>query len=313
MTTAMATNSPYGAPLAEARLRVISLGAGVQSSTLALMARDGEIGPMPDAAIFADTQGEAGPTYRHLDWLSEQLPFPVYRVTKGNLEREILEACEGKNGAWGRPPFYVDNGGNQVPQLAWDQLPLAGGEERLRVRGRRRRQGITRRQCTQDYKLEPIWKKVRELAGLKPRSPGPHAAIVEQWIGISWDERIRIRPAEQRWIHSRWPLLELQMTREDCERWLVAHGYPIPPKSACRFCPLRSTPEWRRLREDSPEDFEAAVALDARLRNGAQHIGLKGTLYLHRSLQPLGAVDLATREDKGQHNFMNECHGICGV
>ena len=30
------------------RLRVLSLGAGVQSTTLALMAAHGEIGPMPD-------------------------------------------------------------------------------------------------------------------------------------------------------------------------------------------------------------------------------------------------------------------------
>ena len=36
-------------------LRVISLGAGVQSTTMALMAAHGEIGPMPDCAIFADT------------------------------------------------------------------------------------------------------------------------------------------------------------------------------------------------------------------------------------------------------------------
>lgn len=37
------------------RLRALSLGAGVQSTTMALMAAHGEIGPMPDCAIFADT------------------------------------------------------------------------------------------------------------------------------------------------------------------------------------------------------------------------------------------------------------------
>jgi len=37
------------------RLRALSLGAGVQSTTLALMAAHGEVGPMPDCAIFADT------------------------------------------------------------------------------------------------------------------------------------------------------------------------------------------------------------------------------------------------------------------
>ena len=36
-------------------LEVISLGAGVQSTTMALMAAHGEIEPMPDLAIFTDT------------------------------------------------------------------------------------------------------------------------------------------------------------------------------------------------------------------------------------------------------------------
>ena len=38
-------------------LRILSLGAGVQSSTLALKIKHGEI-PMVDAAIFADVKGE---------------------------------------------------------------------------------------------------------------------------------------------------------------------------------------------------------------------------------------------------------------
>lgn len=38
-------------------MRILSLGAGVQSSTLALMAEHGEI-EKPDYAIFADTGWE---------------------------------------------------------------------------------------------------------------------------------------------------------------------------------------------------------------------------------------------------------------
>lgn len=59
---------------------IISLGAGVQSSTMALMAAAGEITPMPDCAIFADTQAEPKSVYKWLDWLEGQLPFPVIRV-----------------------------------------------------------------------------------------------------------------------------------------------------------------------------------------------------------------------------------------
>ena len=58
---------------------VISLGAGVQSSVMALKAACGELTPMPELAIFADTQYEPSAVYEHLAWLETQLPFPVQR------------------------------------------------------------------------------------------------------------------------------------------------------------------------------------------------------------------------------------------
>lgn len=48
------------------RLRVLSLGVGGQSTTLALMAAHGEIGPMPDCSIFADTGWEPAAIVWHI-------------------------------------------------------------------------------------------------------------------------------------------------------------------------------------------------------------------------------------------------------
>lgn len=45
----------------------LSLGAGVQSTTLALMFAHGEMPVRLDAAIFADTQCEPVSVYRHLN------------------------------------------------------------------------------------------------------------------------------------------------------------------------------------------------------------------------------------------------------
>lgn len=70
-------------------LRVLSLGAGVQSTTMALMAAHGEIGPMPDCAIFSDTGWEPKAVYDHLEWLEQQLPFPVHRVERGNISAAL--------------------------------------------------------------------------------------------------------------------------------------------------------------------------------------------------------------------------------
>ena len=53
-------------------LKILSLGAGVQSSTLALMMEKG-LAPKPDYAIFSDTQGEPKQVYEWLKWLTKQL------------------------------------------------------------------------------------------------------------------------------------------------------------------------------------------------------------------------------------------------
>ena len=76
---------------------VLSLGAGVQSSTLAMMYATKELSPMPDFAVFADTQGEPKAVYKWLDWLEKQLPFPVYKVSKGNLAKESIRVRTSKN------------------------------------------------------------------------------------------------------------------------------------------------------------------------------------------------------------------------
>ena len=98
-------------------MHVISLGAGVQSTTMALMAAHGEIEPMPDAAIFADTGAEPKAVYEHLDWLrsSNVLPFPVEVVQFSDLAEDIRKTAAGVKPVAGRangylaPPFFTGN------------------------------------------------------------------------------------------------------------------------------------------------------------------------------------------------------------
>jgi len=75
-------------------LHIISLGAGVQSSTMALMAAAGEITPMPTAAIFADTQDEPASVYRWLDWLEKNaLWFEFEYILYGSPHKNNGSAC----------------------------------------------------------------------------------------------------------------------------------------------------------------------------------------------------------------------------
>lgn len=65
--------------------------------------------------------------------------------------------------------------------------------------------GMIRRQCTTMSKIEPIRLKVRELAGLT-RKRCPTYPVVHQWLGISMDEAVRIKPSRAAWQLNRFPL-----------------------------------------------------------------------------------------------------------
>ncbi|CAB4136053.1 hypothetical protein UFOVP917_33 [uncultured Caudovirales phage] len=275
-------------PEIKTRWNCLNLGAGVQSSTLALMAAAGEISPMPDFAIFADTQAEPDSVYSWLDWLERQLPFPVHRVTRGNMTDDMMVLRTAQDGRqWTK---------SMIP--AFMQAPNGSI-------------GLLGRSCTADYKIVPILKKLRQLCGIKR---GEKQVQITQWIGISYDEIQRMKPSRDKWTQHRWPLIEREMRRHDCIVWLKRHGFPEPPRSACIYCPFHSNAEWRRLKDHEPEAFAEAVRVEQELQSTKAKAADRSVPWLHRSCVPLEQVDLSTETDAGQLDmFGNECEGLCGV
>ncbi|WP_336814144.1 hypothetical protein [Bosea sp. MMO-172] len=296
------------------RLRALSLGAGVQSTTMALMAAHGEIQPMPDCAIFADTGWEPKAVYQHLDWLrtGNVLPFPVHIVSAGNIREELVGAGEGKR--WASIPAFAKTVIPAGSELSVYDENEEGEIIEIGSRSTSREPisiGMIRRQCTTDFKIVPIRRKVRELADLT-RKRSPSYAVVEAWIGISTDEIIRAKPSFEAWQVKRFPLIEQRMSRRDCLAWLRRHGYPKPPKSACIGCPFHDNGRWRDMRDHDVEAWADAVEVDRALRAGLR--GIRGEVFLHRSCVPLDEADLSTAADYGQLDlFGDECEGICGV
>lgn len=266
------------------KLTVLSLGAGVQSTTLALMAARGEI-PAPDCAIFADTGWEPKAVYDHLDRLEAALPFPLYRVSAGNIRDSIVARRNTTGGRFASVPWFT--------------LDPTG------------KKGMGRRQCTSEFKLKPIRQKLRDLVGAVPRQRLPIDSV-NVLIGISTDEVSRMKPSRDRWIKNVWPLIDAGMSRRDCVRWLEERQWKAP-KSACIGCPFHSNAMWRELRDLHPAEWADAVEVDRQLRQGNAR-GMKAEEYMHAARVPLDEVDLSTPEDRGQSNlFNNECEGMCGV
>lgn len=282
---------------------VISLGAGVQSTTMALMAAHGEIEPMPVAAVFADTGAEPRAVYEHLRWLSSGnvLPFPVHVVQWRNLRDDLLasarlENVAGRPGGHVSPPFHTLNVDHSL--------------------------GMLRRECTQNFKIDPIRHETKRILGRDPLKPirlrKGAAPLVRQWIGISADEVLRIKRHGPTWMQKRFPLVEegRWLTRGHCLEWLSTHGYPRPPRSACTFCPYRSDPEWRELK-NSEEDWQDAVAIDRLIRDfparGVARLQKGGRLFVHWSKRPLEDVDLTDPHKDQIPLWGGECEGMCGL
>ena len=268
-------------------ITVLSLGGGVQSTTLALMAARGVLTPMPIEAVFADTHSEPAAVYRHLAKLAGHLPFPVARVSAGDLRADLLATMRGERGRMeARPPFFTSRG------------------------------GMVQRQCTRYYKIRPVQRRIRELLGLKSGQRWPKDVRCHQWIGISLDEAHRMKPSGVPSIENVYPLVDARLTRADCLRWLELNGYERPPKSACTFCPYHDDAQWRALRDSAPADWADAVRVDEAIRGGVPGPRRPGgeAWFVHRSRVPLSQADLSTPEERGQANlFGNECEGMCGV
>ena len=286
------SNSFFDAP-PKTKYTVLNLGAGVQSSCLALMAAKGEVGPMPDFAVFADTQAEPTSVYKWLDWLETQLPFPVIRVTKGNLTEDSLKIVYRKK-----------TGMKSMRRL----IPLFGVKKNGEITA------ALGRSCTADYKIAPILNEIKTRCGIKRAQK---EITVTQWIGISYDEMQRMKLPSNKWTQHRWPLIEKRMTRTHCLEWMRKNNYPTPPRSACYYCPFHSNDEWRRLRNDEPEFFAKAVEFDAKIRKMYQEeqTDMKMEVYLHSSCRPIGEIDFSNDSDKGQadFDFSSECEGMCGI
>ena len=263
-------------------LNVISLGAGVQSSTMALMAAKGEITPMPDAAIFADTKFEPAHVYSWLSFLEKQLPFPVYRVHAKTALRDEP----------GRLPLFIKSG------------------------------GILSRSCTEKHKIRPIMKKLRELMGLSKGERTTTPAIMWIGISIDEATRMkpsRVLYSEHRWplIDAGMSRNDCfgwmkangypKPQRSSC---IIC---PYHSNDYWRDMKLNQPGEFQEA-VDYDNKIRNEIVGWAKDKRDLRREDDGFQVYLHNSLKPLGEVDFRNLEDMGQLNmFENECEGHCGV
>jgi 3'-phosphoadenosine 5'-phosphosulfate sulfotransferase (PAPS reductase)/FAD synthetase len=151
----------------------------------------------------------------------------------------------------------------------------------------------TRRWCTQDFKIKPINRFLRKIGATK-RHP------VHQDIGISLDEshRANFSKKDVKYVVKEYPLLDAKLTRRDCYEIIAKHGWPLPPKSGCDFCPYVKRKDMRKLLAEDPDRFHKIVLMEQNDR-----------YYPHKPL--IGGSPLANLElNQSLDNFTDEDEDI---
>lgn len=245
---------------------ILSLGAGIQSTTLALLLELGLLPgvPKPHYAIFANTFSEPKHVYQTIEWLRTRISYPIETCHFADLGKNTWKAILGQP----VPERGHTNAG-------YIDLPVFSDS------------GLSRRQCTTQYKILPIKRKIRELAQAKP----PQLTAV-QYLGFSTNESRRAKPNRDKWLTNRFPLIEHGWSRTDCQNWLDANfeNHPVS-RSSCYYCPFRSKADWADLAERYPALYQDALAMDRAL---AEHprgpwrlrAGGLAKLETDRTLQP---------------------------
>lgn len=254
-------------------MNIISLGAGLQSSTMLIMSDTGYFSKV-DHAIFADTGDEPEYVYEYLEYLQKiikTIPISIVKFKKRGwpLSQHILENLKMEK-------YYIS-------------IPAFG------------KNTIMKRRCTMSFKIEPVHKKARFLM----KEFGDKKLNI--WIGITIDEIQRMKPARQKYIKNIFPLIDKRFSRHTCHNFLNDRNYKIPNRSACYLCPYHSDREWLYLKINHPQDFKKAVQFERKFLLSKKN----KKYFLHRSLKKLDTVEF--KNEKQLDMFENECEGVCGV
>jgi hypothetical protein len=241
-------------------LRTISWGVGVQSTALVVLAGTGRI-DFPVALwsnVGNDSEHPATIAYFHehgRPW-AEAHGIEVHELGKTNTK-----------------------GAHVGPETLYGRL-MREGSRSLPIPVRMSNGAPGTRSCTSDFKIKVIAKWLKEHGATKA-DPATVA------IGISTDEIERLNNRKDS-PHEvvEYPLIDLRLSRQDCGNIITAAGLPVPPKSACYFCPFHRPQMWAEMRRDEPDLFEKSAALEDTLNERRDMLG-KDHVYLTRFNKPL--------------------------
>ena len=200
----------------------VAYGGGVNST--AMLIGMYQHGIRPDAILFSDTGGERPETYKFISEFSDWLRWHDFP------EITILRA----------PNVTLEErclNDKVLPAIAY---------------------GF--KSCSQRFKIEPQNKFVNNWQLAK--ETWARGEKVVKYIGYDIEETRRAKITEDEKYISKYPLIEWEMTRSDCENLCRKYNL-FPAKSSCFFCPSLKKGEIKQLNREHPDLMQRALTIEA--------------------------------------------------
>lgn len=245
-------------PLVQARVQLWSCGGGRQSAGVAALILEGKL-RRPDHVCMVALEWEFREVWpyvnRYIRPALAHLGIPFTAIPrKGYATRDLWGGADGRTTLL---PAYTNQSGkaSKLPEF-----------------------------CSGEWKREVALRWAAEQDDWKTRG-------VDNWVGISADEKNRRRGPRRKWFQPVYPLLDWKrVTVQECLAAVERVGWPAPPRSRCRHCPNQSDREWLELSE---AELEAACRLEDEVRAVDPHA------YFHKKLIPLRQVTFDASDDNG--------------
>jgi len=217
-------------------LDVLSMGGGVQSTAILVLVAQNKL-PKPDLVVFCDTGSELPQTLTHIK--DRLIPLAESLDIPFNIVRYT-----NKKGA-SEPLYkhYMDR--SLIP------APISG-------------------QCTRLFKIIPFKRHIRSIVGRKNKK-----ILARAWLGITTDESHRANTSGVGWYENHFPLLDLELSRDNCINILEEYGWGDTVKSGCFHCHYQSAKQWQALKRKHPDLFKISLDMEKK----ALERGFKGGLW----------------------------------
>lgn len=253
-------------------ITVLNFSGGKQSSALLWMVLRGDIEVDKENfhILNADPGMENSKTYEYVSMMREEANksgFEIITVEGPNLYKDLVTLNDTDKKRIDNPPFWTEPSGRLT-------------------------QG-----CTYFYKIAPMDREIRRILerdhDISAKSGHIGENIVCKWIGFSYDEVERVKPAEQKYVYFEYPLIDMGYTKHDVLSYFHKNNLPVPPRSVCNACFANGLMTFADMWENRPDDWVQAVEVDEAIRDLSQ-VGIEKKCYVSKTRIPLKMLPTAT-------------------